>query len=301
MKRGFFVVSKSTAWLAGSFNIPMLDQNTQRAWQFVLAAFAITWTIGLVAAVVLQPLDRMIDSEGKRISLFIGRYGPTLAGFLMMYLAAGFSGVKKLFKQTFIWKVNPLYYVIAIFLPIAVKLAVLKSFGATFETYSFAFNDLVPLALAVGTYLFLGGGFGEEFGWRGYLLPILNERYTPLITSIIIGVVWTAWHVPAFLINGDAEETPLEVFAVFVLATSVLLTWLYYKTDQSVLLVALFHGCYNASGDWVRILFGKDDSEFDVSGATLDWYEALVMLALAFVLVFLTKGKLGFTKPATNS
>ncbi len=274
----------------------MSDQNTSRAWQFALAAFGVTWIVGMVAAVILQPFDRMVDSEGNRISLFIGRYGPTLAGFLMMYLASGLKGVKELFKKALIWRVNLLYYLIAIFLPIVIKLGVLKSLGATFETYSLGVNDFAPLMLAIGTYLFLGGGFGEEFGWRGYLLPVLNERYTPLVTSVIIGVVWTAWHVPAFLLNGENEEMPLEAFTVFVLATSVFLTWLFYRTNQSVLLVALFHGCYNASGDWVRILFGKDDSEFGVAGTTLDWYEALVMLAVAILLILFTKGRLGFRR-----
>ncbi len=267
-----------------------------RATKFVAAAFTISWVVGVVAAVILLPLDRMFEIEGRRISLFIAKYGPSLAGFVMMYWLAGLHGVKELLKKALIWKVNPIYYLIAIFLPIAMQVAVLQYFGASLTSFSVAFNDTVPLLLAVGTFLFFGGGFGEEFGWRGYLLPVLNERYTPLFTSLLIGIVWTAWHLPAFFFGNKTEESPPDVFVVFVVSASIFLTWLYYKTNQSVLFVALFHASYNASGEWVSILFGKEASQFGVSEKLLNWSEALAMLALAIVLVIFTKGRLGFTE-----
>lgn len=267
---------------------------TTLAWRFVIAAFVITWIIGLIFGVILLQLDRYFEIENNRISLFIGRYGPSLAGFVMMFMMAGWPGVKSLLKKALIWKVHPIYYLIALFLPIVVKLGAIATFGGTLETFSFDLEKVLLLLLAAGTYLFFGGGFGEEFGWRGFMLPTLNKRYTPLITSLIIGVVWTLWHVPAFILNGPSEELQFDTFLVFVMAASVFLTWLYYKSNESVLLVALFHGFYNAAGDWVQILFGKDDSEFGIAQTTLDWIEALVMLGIAILLILVTKGKLGY-------
>ncbi|WP_256253107.1 CPBP family intramembrane glutamic endopeptidase [Paenibacillus sp. UNC496MF] len=58
----------------------------------------------------------------------------------------------------------------------------------------------------------LGGPFGEEPGWRGYALPKLQEKYRILGASLILGVLWTMWHLPFFFIQGTFNLPPLSLF-----------------------------------------------------------------------------------------
>lgn len=39
---------------------------------------------------------------------------------------------------------------------------------------------------------------GEETGWRGYALPQLQRRFSPLASSLILALVWFGWHLPQF-------------------------------------------------------------------------------------------------------
>lgn len=43
---------------------------------------------------------------------------------------------------------------------------------------------------------FDGGGLLEETGWRGFLLPELQKKYTPLKAAIGVGILWSLWHIP---------------------------------------------------------------------------------------------------------
>jgi membrane protease YdiL (CAAX protease family) len=100
--------------------------------------------------------------------------------------------------------------------------------------------------LFLGFVLLFGGGL-EEPGWRGYLLPTLQETYSPLTTGVLVGVVWAGWHLPLVLIPGTIQHTlPLGLYLLQFVALSVLLTWLTNRSDGSVLPAMLLHAGGNA-------------------------------------------------------
>jgi len=82
-----------------------------------------------------------------------------------------------------------------------------------------------PALLAARTLL--GGGLGEELGWRGFALPVLERRWSPLIAGLLIGLVWLVWHIPAYLLDPASQEMSFAVFGAFVLASSVVLTYVH--------------------------------------------------------------------------
>lgn len=97
--------------------------------------------------------------------------------------------------------------------------------------------------------MFLIGGGNEELGWRGFALPRLQEGYTDLTASLVIGFLWFLWHLPLFFVEGSSQVgVPLYYYGVAVVALSVVFTWLYNKTDRSVLLPMVLHASVNTGG-----------------------------------------------------
>jgi membrane protease YdiL (CAAX protease family) len=86
---------------------------------------------------------------------------------------------------------------------------------------------------------------GEEFGWRGYALPRLQARHSSLIATLIVGLVATIWHVPKYLTVGDPHILPFWFFALHTTMTAVFFTWVFNKTNGSLLLAILLHAGNN--------------------------------------------------------
>lgn len=91
-------------------------------------------------------------------------------------------------------------------------------------------------------------GIGEEPGWRGWMLPELQKRFSPLLSSIIVGAVWGFWHFPLF-INGAYPGPPDAVVEYIFLGPLVglLFTWVYNRTGGNLLLAIVLHTAVNNS------------------------------------------------------
>jgi CAAX protease family protein len=104
---------------------------------------------------------------------------------------------------------------------------------------------IIPLFLAT----FITSGMGEEFGWRGYVLPRLQVKWNALTSSIVLGLLWAAWHIPAFIIPDISplyQRNFLE-WVPLILLSSFIITWIFNNTKGSVLAAALMHASLNTS------------------------------------------------------
>jgi membrane protease YdiL (CAAX protease family) len=129
-----------------------------------------------------------------------------------------------------------------------------------------------PLVLAEGSWtgilivfgvtLLFGGPLGEEIGWRGWLLPTLQARLSPLLASLIVGVVWGLWHLPLHLrgLYDTGMGTGPAGFALRVASScllAVIFTWLYNRSRGGLLVVILLHtSVNNTSGYWLPVNIG---------------------------------------------
>jgi membrane protease YdiL (CAAX protease family) len=91
-------------------------------------------------------------------------------------------------------------------------------------------------------------GFGEEIGWRGFLVDRLLERQGVIRTALIVAPIWALWHAPMFWFV--ANLTGLGVggsmgWFLGLTAGSILLTWLYASSGRSVAIVSLWHTAFN--------------------------------------------------------
>src|SRR5207253_2297396 len=83
--------------------------------------------------------------------------------------------------------------------------------------------------------LLVGGGVDEELGWRGFALPRLQDRYGALIASVVLGIFWAGWHIPAWYAAGSGQDLiSFPVFEVSVIGAAILFTWLYNSTGGSL-------------------------------------------------------------------
>ncbi|MFI6480977.1 lysostaphin resistance A-like protein [Nonomuraea sp. NPDC050663] len=160
-------------------------------------------------------------------------FSPTLAAFA----AAAWSGRwRELARQILDWRHDVRWYAVVLLAPIAIALVIDAVFaaggGQTPERWL-----LLPGIAILGPLL--TNPLGEEFGWRGYGGPLLQRRITPLAAAVVIGLLWTVWHLWPVL-NPEGHVGPVDVVqsVVRLVATSVVYAWLYNRTGLPVVLVA---------------------------------------------------------------
>jgi membrane protease YdiL (CAAX protease family) len=118
----------------------------------------------------------------------------------------------------------------------------------------FAVFSGLPSSLGVvGLFLvlLLVNGYGEETGWRGFAVPHLEQRMSPLAAALVVAPLWALWHLPSFfVINNYRQFTAAQVVGWFLGLTcgSIVLTWLYDGSGGSILLVVVWHALYNVVG-----------------------------------------------------
>lgn len=231
----FFLLAYAIAW--GAFGIIGLiarqsgvaDAQTllamAEAYQFENAALTVpTWLVYL--------LTRLAD------------FAFTIAGIVMIAVTAGRTGLKELWQRLTRWQISWTWYVLGL-LPIVLYLvatAVANAYPSATITTNTVSIALFSLHAGFFVSLFLRGAMGEELGLRGFALPRLQERMTPFRASLIIGVLWGAWHLPV-LIGRDALS--IVAFALLSIGLSMLFTWLFNGSGGSLIPVLLFHAAQN--------------------------------------------------------
>ncbi len=105
---------------------------------------------------------------------------------------------------------------------------------------------LILLESLAWCFLF-AGPLNEEPGWRGFALPRLQNRYSPLVASIILGALWGLWHLPLHLMGVYYGGALGAVIRIQEIPRAILFTWLYNRTRGSLLVMILFHAAINTT------------------------------------------------------
>jgi len=213
------------------------------------------------------------------VIILIGGFGPSISGFIVTRIYYGQGSVWALLSKLKQWQVNIGWYGIALLMiPIlaVITLLISTAFGIPFPT-----SEQILNVLLIGLIWPLLAALGEEFGWRGFALPKLQERYNALVTSVIIGLFWGLWHLPMDIFgtgNYGLLFFPnfilVHVISVTVLAT--LMTWIYNNTEESMLMMILFH--YGITFSAIIILPGG----LGAIDSLITW---LIYTSLQFVIV----------------
>lgn len=230
-------------------------------WIYFLATFL--WSGIFGGSAIL--LDLSVESAGGLGLYILAGAGPMATGITFTYLTRDKEGRRDYWKRVVSFKHIPArwYLVIFLFVPVLNGLAALVDVltGGTGAAWGDAALNLLgdPVGLLL-SFLFASLiPFIEELGWRGYVLDRLQEKYSVLGASLILGIVWSVWHLPTFFIR-DTYQSSLGIgtvefwlFLLGIIPLAFAFTWVYNNTNRSTLAVILFHAMVNFTGELIAL------------------------------------------------
>jgi CAAX protease family protein len=207
---------------------------------FFLLVFALSIPFWLFSAVTRRQL-----LSGLSVSALMV-VSPLIAASILVYRENKTAGVIELLKRSFDSKrisAKAWYAPTVLLMPGAMGLTygLMRWRGWPIPTPSF------PGLAALGMFLvFFIAALGEELGWTGYAIDPLQEGWNALQAAILLGVVWSIWHIVP-LVQTHRSPVWIAWWCVFTVASRVLLVWLYNNTGKSVFATALYHAISNVS------------------------------------------------------
>jgi hypothetical protein len=212
---------------------------------------------------------------------------PFIAALIVIPLTQGLAGLRELGSRVIRWRVRWYWYVVAIGLPLTVLLitAVLNvALGASAPSLAFGSVGAILLVFAVRLVNPGDGALGEEPGWRGFALPGLQgSGLSPLVSTLILGVLVTGWHVPIlFLEEGGLQPSIIVGYLLGSFTVTFWYTWLFNRTGGSVLMTLVSHaaqgtitigGLWSAGADFAQanLLNGVVLSVVAIGLVVFDW------------------------------
>jgi membrane protease YdiL (CAAX protease family) len=162
--------------------------------------------------------------------IILGGFGSFMGAVVTLRLTG--RRIRRWLRSNLRYRIPLRWYVLALALPpvfiVSAGVVYVTFFGASYAFAGVPALWLFPLGL--GVTFFLGGG-QEELGWRGFAQPALQEGLSAFTASLLVGVVWFVWHLPLFFVPGSSQAgLPVVPYAVGVIATAVVLGWLYNTT-----------------------------------------------------------------------
>ncbi|HEX6554634.1 MAG TPA: CPBP family intramembrane glutamic endopeptidase [Ktedonobacteraceae bacterium] len=276
---------------------------------FTVLAFGISWTIWLGLRALGVPFTLRVS---------IGMFGPALAALLVRLLrregfsdaglrlvGRGHTGVFRIYLAAYL--IPPLLIAAGIVLALitgvqhwafaehlqasarAITDALARSgqkLPSGYSAQQLALSGIlisIALAFTLGIIFNMIFTFGEEFGWRGYLLP----RLSPLggiYAAIITGIIWGLWHAPVIILDGyNYPGHPwlgIGMMVIFTVSLSMIFAWLRFRSG-SIWPSTLAHAAINAQAGFGILLLSRADS---LLGAPLGIIGLIPMIALAIWL-----------------
>jgi len=263
---------------------PTESRVLKSPWIYFAATYI--WTWGLCAVLIFKDMSDAPLLSG--VLLILGMIGPGVTGILFTHLTRTKEETRDYWKRVIdVRRVSLFWLAIVVALPFALQLLagvldrVAGGIGLSWGESASAFitspgTQLLTLLIISLVPLL------EEMGWRGYAQDRLQERYNAFGSSLILGVVWSLWHLPGFFIAGTYHAGlgvgTLEfwLFFIGVIGLSVVVSWIYINTRRSILTLVIFHAMLNLSGELIAL------SEIGETIFTFSWLAAAAGIVFRF-------------------
>ncbi len=255
-----------------------MKENTEKGSILVRYSLQIFFILSYALMILGVSLKLFLNVDDF-VSLAISIWSPTISAVIMAALVGGRPDVSKILRGFTIWRVNYKWYLAALFLFIGPLIFALFYIMLGFE-YVGIDPSLTALTavLALMNTLYLGP-LSEEAGWRGFALPRLQERFSALTSSVILGIIWACWHLPLYLVE---TRMPFYIYLPLVTVLSILFTWLYNNTGGSLIIAVLAHFSFNFGANSIPGYLGLlPQNVFYIAGSIL-----IIPYVLAVIIYF---------------
>ncbi|WP_017569379.1 CPBP family intramembrane glutamic endopeptidase [Nocardiopsis halotolerans] len=223
--------------------------------------------------------------------------GPIFSAYLVTRVVDGRKGVRRWMGRILRWRMNWRWYALAL---VGVPALIILCAGL------FSEGDVrAPALMALAFYVpglvlqFVTTGLAEEPGWRDFALPRIQPYFGPLLGTVVLGVVWGIWHLPLFVTEwsgypNTAWKDPF-VFTAMCVAISVVMTWVFNRTGESLPIAILMHASVN---NMMSIVVFDMFPSLEQTHGYMSWVLFVGFGAIAAVLVVVTRGRLGYDSEA---
>ncbi len=257
--------------------------NRQLIYYFLLAYLicCISWT-----PLFLNKYN-IISSVDFTMFLLLGAFGPMIAALIITYKISRFSGCIKLLRKLFIVKIHYKWYLLSFFIPVAIVMSVFAALKII-AVPGLQINFMDPFDFLAGFFVCLLIVTGEEVGWRGFALPRFQTKYNALVSSIILGILWSLIHFPLFLVQPERQAGVnlliiVPGFILLIVLFSVIATFLYNGARGSVLFPCIFHASMGVSNH----LYKSPNHDYDL-------HAMYILLGVTFLFALLITLKYGY-------
>ncbi len=199
---------------------------------FFLITFGIAWSILGLYIFNSEGMEKAFGQlSGNHPLFFLAVWAPAIAAFAIIELREGITGVRCFIARVRLWRCSVQWYLF-LFIGLPLIFYAGAALKGTLLTEPFPITRIAPLLVA----LLLGAIKGpvEEFGWRGFALPLMQRVFAPFWAGIVLGIIWGVWHLPAFLISGTQQSAwSFTPFFIGTITISVLATALYRRCSMA--------------------------------------------------------------------
>lgn len=251
----------------------------------VSLAYGLTWigSIPFIANPAVASQLRTI-APATIVVVFLMLAGCLWAAFIVETAAGGITNRVALLQRLrlFHWRVNIVWYVIALCLPAVMMLAGIALAdalsGTTIQIPLLAVPPsswLMVIFMNIGAYTI--GNF-EEFAWRGVALPRLQATQPAVKAALVVGIIQAIWHLPYFFVPNSVEQlTGPLVFLLWNIALSIIVTWIFNNAKGSLLIATLFHA---ANDGWEAVLMSSGSALPMLLTVAVEGVVAIVLIAM---------------------
>ncbi|WP_054957911.1 CPBP family intramembrane glutamic endopeptidase [Paenibacillus dakarensis] len=208
--------------------------------RYSILTFVVTYTLWGIVAIYTQWKNVPFGSSIPLIVLYVlGVLSPAISAMTINKQLVSKEAFHSFCRNCFMPPKKFTWYVLILVVTVVFQLLPYVLFGGERS------GPLYLIVLQFPLYILIGGM--EEIGWRGLMQPELEKKWSPFISTMIVGVVWSLWHLPLFFIVGTYQELYLSFFnfSISTIAFSFILAVVYQRT-RSVFMCIITHAFLNS-------------------------------------------------------
>lgn len=266
-----------------------MEKQYKKILIFILLAYLFSWGIELIA---IYQMNFNLQFAKLYNYLLIAQFGPTIAAVITILFFDGYSGLKETVKRIFVFRFSIINYLFILLTIPSALILTLKIFEITpIDKSNSLLIYITLLASSINGLLsgFLNGvgPLGEEFGWRGFLLPQLLSKFNDTASSVILGIIWAFWHFPLFFFeefrNGLTFSEFLLLYPISTILIAYFMTKVWHLSRGSVFIAIWVHGIVNVALGYI-----SNNEIWKLSQLTPKAFYLIVLLGLLLTCIIIS-------------